>query len=268
MFKGLMTFVLCSMLAMPVVASVANEMTTDEVAMVTCGIVLVGGLLAPKGVLGMNTYSMGFIVDKMVPTGFTPGGDDAYIKRLCARVGHLWLGSSILQTRFSQGTKAVAPFLYEDKIGKMELDFISKLLLPNALDMQISPNADLPAGFNAFQSIAILDDNCKDRMNNLGNPMVIAGSLCVVATEGDQDVSSEMTTQLRIPIGEDANGTQFLTVGFATASAQDNVYVPFVDSFGSTALAPKNNYWTGGTGGIRNAPIIVTGNATQFQLTK
>jgi len=176
-------------------------------------------------------------------------GDAAAAGKLCAQVGHLWLGSRAMRTGYTPSGTPAGKF--NNTQGVYEHDFVTPLRLPSAIDPNEVPALDVVsiAGYTAI-GVVIVDDAKTDRMNNQGNPIVIAGALVVALTLGGVDVTDEMTTTLRLPVGYDANGVQYLNVGFAAASAQDGVYnTPF-----SAALA----YWTGGTGTQRNAPIMVT----------
>lgn len=185
-------------------------------------------------------------------------GDKADAQKFCAVLGHLWLGSKQINTTglptmdLTFGTKLLTEY------GVQFIDFMTPKRLPGALDVNmmgssfVSYRAD--KGACAFRTSE--DDAYNDRMNNLGNPIVVAGALVVAITMGGVDISAELTTTLRIPCGQDENGTQFVNIGFAAASAQEGVYdTPF-----SNALS----FWTGGIGGQRNVPIVVTNGQTKL----
>lgn len=195
----------------------------------------------------MNTYSIRCFLDGNTPGPGWVAGDAASAARLCAVVGHLWMMSTKIT---SGGSPARTAGKFNAKDAEFYLDFQTKLRLPSALDLPpLSAGQLFNAAAQCWGSLVAEDDSYTDRVTNLGRPIVVAGALIVALTRGGVDVTDELTTQLRFPVGVDANGIQYLNIGFATSNAQDGVYqTPF-----STALA----YWTGGTART-NVPVLVT----------
>jgi len=201
----------------------------------------------------MNTYSLRakYYDDGVDTLGFV-AGDAAAATRLCAAIGHLWLGSKQIRSGSSGiPVSEKVGFSSFDKGAITELDFMTPYLLPSSIDVKGGqPYTGYTADASVIMGLAVQDDAMSNRMNNVGNTIVIAGALVVAITEGGVDISSQLSTQMRIPVGYDANGLQYLVLGFANTSAQDGVYPnPF-----TTALA----FWSGGTGSQRNVPIMVT----------
>lgn len=190
-------------------------------------------------------------------TGFVLG-DKPEAGKFCAVLGHLWLGSKKINTTGLPVFDALATTKGVTDFGVQLIDFMTPKRLPGALDVNMMGSALMTyrgdKGACAFRTSE--DDAYNDRMNNLGNPIVVAGALVVAITLGGVDISAELTTTLRIPCGQDTNGTQYVNIGFAAASAQEGVY----DNPFSNAL----NFWTGGIGGQRNTPIIVTNGQTKL----
>lgn len=178
--------------------------------------------------------------------------------KFCAVLGHLWLGSKQINTTGIPSTDLSFGAKGGNEYGVQFIDFMTPKRLPGSLDVKMMGDSFVYYRTDktacAFRTSE--DDAYNDRMNNLGNPIVVAGALVVAITMGGVDISSELTTTLRIPCGQDANGTQFINIGFAAASAQDGVY----DNPFSNAL----NFWTGGIGGQRNTPIMVTNGQTKL----
>jgi hypothetical protein len=193
----------------------------------------------------MNTYTLSFLYDGTAVSNWT-GADANAALLTCRRFGYLWLASkktNIVTVRDIAGVKFNA-----DSFQNV-CEFMTPKRLPQSIDVPDVGIVLTAANVTAAQ-LTSQDDQASDRLQNLDRPIVTRGSLIVAITLGGVDISNELTTQLRVPIGEDANGTQYLNIGTAAADAQDGVY--------NTPFAAALAFATLGTGKMTNVPLVVT----------
>lgn len=217
-------------------------------AVTLCGVAVGIAFAKPdkRGILGLNTYSFGFGVDP-TPNATFVAGDAANAAKLCRAFGYLWLSA---QRAWS--TRAWMSLVKQgDKLSGtlVNVHFQTKKVLPGSLEPGFNGQAYAASG-QAGLIRASYDDQCNDIISNLENKLVTKGCLIVAVTLGGVDVSNELDTELRIPVGQDANGIQYLVLGFANTNAQDGVYdTPFSTALAYSALGSSET----------NTPVLIAG---------
>ena len=223
-----------TLLVSTVVSIIAPESDAAELVMAFGGVVAVAlpalGIQAGQrtGVLGMNSYVFQFggnVSDNVA------AGDVASLTKMCRAIGYLWLVAKVSRSVTSLLKTAGAP----------RLQFDTKMRLPGSIEPNDMFAGKVPSSYNPggvsadtmLGALVSIDSDCTDVINNLDQKLVKAGNLVVAVTKDGVDLSNEMSSELRIPLGNAAGGEQVLWIGRANTTAQDGVYnTPF-----STAVA-------------------------------
>lgn len=233
-FTTLLLAIFLSLFAATLVSTVDADAGAYVMA---CGAILslvclpLGVRIAPKtGVAGANVYTFQFNQVNGGAPSFV-AGDAANAKQLCRAIGYLWLMSKngmSIGTNLRTNVKGASTVI---------LNFLSKYRLLSKLEPKTPDTAtggtEYNASANCVGALVSEDSACTDVITNLDQKLVVRGSLIVAVTLGGVDISDEMTTQIKLPIGTDGGGTQYLWVGLANTDQTDGIYpTPF-----SSALA-------------------------------
>jgi len=225
-----MSLVLFSTLFIATLVSIlAPESDATELVLAFGGVVAVAlpalGIQAGQraGFLGMNSYVFQFggnVSDNV------DAGDVAALTKMCRAIGYLWLVAKV--------SRSVANLI--KTAGAPRLQFDTKMRLPGSIEPNDLFAGKAPTSYNPtavsadtmLGALVSIDSDCTDVINNLDQKLVKAGNLVVAVTKGGTDLSNEMSSELRIPLGNAAGGEQVLWIGRANTTAQDGVYsAPF-----------------------------------------
>ncbi len=205
--------------------------------------------LTRKGIAGLNTYTFGFYLDP-APVATFVAGDAVSATKLCRAFGYLWL---MAKRGWTMGRKENLNKQGDNnQPNEYEVHFQTAHVLPGALEPAFSGD-----GYGAAQQAGLMrssyDDQANEIISNIDNRIVVKGSFIVALTLGGVDISNELDAQIRIPVGQDANGVQYLNCGIANTNAQDGVYNnPFSTALGFATLGSSQS----------NTPVLIAGAET------
>jgi len=238
------------------IATLASTVTTDvgvlswAFGLTFCAtLALRVGSQGAATVLGMNTYVFNLGATK---SDNVLAVDAGTLKQMCRAIGYLWLAAKDSMTLGSMVDPGDATII------SPTLTFASKKRLPSDIEPPNlfagnTPYTYNPGGATYFVGYMPSQDvECTDVIPNLDQKLVKAGNLIVAVTRDNKNLSDQLSSEIRIPLGNDAGGeAQVLWIGVANTTAQQGVYEdPFSDAVAYATLGAN----------VTQVPVLVAGS--------